>query len=170
MRELSYIAYLKQLQLEYIVAELRSCVYNSTSDKKYYRRVMSWKKKKIKDLEIRNSLPCIFTEPNKFYYKEGLRKQLYGQIYNEYGLPNFIYRDQKSKEQFEIQDITYYYSIGHKVQVIIDSDVIREGRIIGLKIDEKLVAVNLLSNNVLVDQLIEISFDRVKRINLDVVF
>jgi hypothetical protein len=101
-RNLSYLKYFEQLQLEYIIVELRKKIYPSLKDKQYYERVMRGKKDIIEDLAIRNSLKSIFNDKEK-------RIEKYRQIYNKIGYPNFIYKDERDKEMFEIKDKKNYY-------------------------------------------------------------
>lgn len=111
-RNLSYLKYFEQLQLEYIIVELRKKIYPSLKDKQYYERVMKGKKDIIEDLTIRNSLKSIFNDKEK-------RIEKYRQIYNKVGYPNFIYKDERDREMFEIKDKKNYYMSGSDFKITI---------------------------------------------------
>lgn len=109
-RDLSYYQYYIQLQLEYIVVELRRKIYPSIKDKNYYQRVMEGKKKVIEDISLRNSLKSIFNSETE----KNLR---YQEIYRE-GFPLFLYRDQQERENLEYKDKSFYYMKGSEVRVV----------------------------------------------------
>jgi len=140
-RDLTIFEYFEQLQLEYIVAELRKKIYPSLKDKNYYRRVMQQKEAKIQDIALRNSLPSIFSEGNGKY-----KREKYQEIYYERGLPNFLYRDEIMRDKFEESDINNYYYEGSEVKVFIPKDKEEEeeiviGSISSVNLDAKLVEV-----------------------------
>lgn len=112
-RNLSYLKYFEQLQLEYIIVELRKKIYPSVKDKQYYERVMKGKRDIIEDLSIRNSLKSIFNNKDKKIEK-------YKQIYNSIGYPNFFYKDENDKEIFEMKDKKNYYMTGSDFRVNIE--------------------------------------------------
>jgi len=103
-RDLHIYDFLEMLQVEYVSAELRAKIYPNIKDKAYYRdRVMYFKKQKIEDICERNpGLPNIFNN-------DGERRRIYDMIYNDWGMPNFHYKDQDHKDQFEDQDFDNYF-------------------------------------------------------------
>jgi hypothetical protein len=107
-RHLGIFEYLEQLQLEYIIAELRRKIYFSPKDKTYWGRVMVWKKEKIDDIQTRNQVPTIFDD-------EEVKKDLYHRVYKGGGYPNFIYKDQNDRLVLEDQDRRNYYLKGSKI-------------------------------------------------------
>lgn len=136
-RNLSTFRFFEQLQLEYIVAELRKKIYPSVKDKGYYKKVMKFKKEKIEDICSRNSLPSIFTDPAQ-------KEELYKYVYREIGPPLFLYRDKKHEEEFSFQDLTNYYLVGSEVKVYKDGKVII-GRIEAVNLEAGLVVVKFES-------------------------
>jgi len=109
-RHLSIYEFFEVLQLEYLTAELRRKIYSKQKDREYYTKVMEWKRRKINDIAVRNSLPSLFTD-------DTTKQTLYQKLYNEKGLPNFVYRDDKDREQFSQQDVEAYYSVGATVKI-----------------------------------------------------
>lgn len=106
-RDLPLLDFLKQLQIEYLVADLRSKIYKRDKDKTFWKdKVMPGKKKKIEDIVARN--PDIITIFNS--NKELLR--IKETIYNQYGIPKFFYRDEEQRKELEIKDFLNYFSYG----------------------------------------------------------
>lgn len=116
-RNLSIFEFFEILQLEYMTAELRKRIYPKPADKRYYTKVMSFKKDKIADIASRNTLPSIFNSVEE-------KRNLYRKFYNEKGLPNFVYRNDQDEEKFAPQDREHYYSQGAEVKVHTDEGII----------------------------------------------
>jgi len=114
-RDLTIYKYFEQLQLEYIVIELRKKIYPSLNDQEYYSRVMEQKKEKVEDIASRNNLLSIFNDKKT-------RKFQYNQIYSSYGMPNFIYKDEEHRQKYEPLDRRYYYFPGSEVKINIDAE------------------------------------------------
>lgn len=108
-RDLSYYQYFNQLQLEFIVAELRKKIYPSQKDKLYYQKVMEGKRKRIEDIALRNSLKSIFISEEE-------KNNKYQQIYTS-PFPQFLYRDEREREKQEYKDKIFYYMKGSEVKV-----------------------------------------------------
>lgn len=123
-RNLPVYDYLRQLQKEYIVAELRKKIYPGYKDKAYYTRVMEGKEQKIEDIATRNSLPTIFTDRD-------LRTEIYHLVYREKGYPNFSYRDELEAESLVDLDRYYYYMNNSQVKFFI-KDKMKIGTIISV--------------------------------------
>jgi len=134
-RDLTIHEYWEQLQLEYIVAELRRKIYPIVKDKKYYERVMEQKRQKIDDISTRNHLAPIFEDSE---YKQ----EMYEKIYNEQGIPNFIYRDEKMRALFEENDVVNYYYEGSEVRVKVDNKT-SIGKIESVNLMAELVEVKI---------------------------
>lgn len=140
-RSLTFMEYFENLQREYIVAELRYKIYVSGKDKKYYlEREMAGKKLTIEDISLRNNLKNIFSSQER-------REKYMKEIYNEIGLPNFIYRDHTDREKRSISDILNYFQRGILVDVVID-DRKERGKIVFVNLDSKTVLIKIESSGV----------------------
>lgn len=64
-RSLSVTEYFHVIQREYLMVEFRRKIYFSPKDKRYFSRVMEFKREKICDIANRNKLTSIFTSPEK---------------------------------------------------------------------------------------------------------
>jgi hypothetical protein len=114
-REQKFYEFFRSLQLEYIVAELRYKIYPQGDRKLKSQEIMRMKRDKIFDIAIRNDFNTIFEDiviGCKKLYCPALKKELYEEVLPEVGCPNFIYRDEKHKEQLEKFDHRCYYSVG----------------------------------------------------------
>lgn len=120
-RDLTVFEFFEQLQLEYIVLELRRKIYPSLTDKDYYHRVMEQKKEKIQDIGSKNYLPSIFTDKN-------IKNHKYSQVYVPFGMPNFFYKDENHKQKYAVLDKKYYYLPESEVRFSIDGEI-RIGKI-----------------------------------------
>jgi hypothetical protein len=115
-KDLSITSYLDVLQKEYLVAEIRHKIYPKISDKSYWERVMEGKRQKVEDICFRNRISSIFDNDSE-------KKRLYLEIYNETGLPNFVYKDEEQRigssdfPGLEETDIVNYYSVDSEVRV-----------------------------------------------------
>jgi hypothetical protein len=109
-RNLSPYQFFEILQLEWIVADLRSRIYPVLTDKSYWNKVKDGKRKIIEGIAEKNHLfSTIFTDEEM--------KRIYEQkVYNEKGLPTFLYKDEEHKLFQEPFDLAYYYSTGVEVR------------------------------------------------------
>ena len=71
-RHLPIPIFLENLETEYLMCEFRSRIYVSPADKRYYKRVMGYKKDKILSISERNGLPTMFQD--EAIYKEKRKK------------------------------------------------------------------------------------------------
>lgn len=122
-RNQSVHTFFESLQLEYIVAVIRSKIYPSSFDRKYYKnRVMSGKRRKIEEISARNNLISIFES-----------KELYDQYYNkiipDWGFPNFIYTDEKNKNRQFNQDRINYFAEKTEVAIREEDGTISVGTV-----------------------------------------
>lgn len=119
-REQKFSEFFETLQLEYIVAELRSIIYPEGSRRDKSLEIMKAKKEKIQDIAIRNQMetifPDIFLGCNKLFNQK-LKERLYSYVYPEFGFPNFIYRDEEHKGQLDWFDFKHYYKRGEEFEV-----------------------------------------------------
>lgn len=131
-RNQSLYDFLQCLQLEYVSAELRSKIYPSQNDKRYYKKVMSFKLDKIEDIAQRNGLPTIFNNQEE-------KQEVYAKTYTSFGLPQFSYKDENDQEKFEESDLLNYFceggevkilqedeSLGFEVGIIVDNDKLKQ--------------------------------------------
>jgi len=134
-KNLSYFEYYDKLQREYLLFELRKKIYPSIKDKKYFEKVLSFKKKKILDLSARNQFPSIFSD-------EQYKNKFYIEFYPKIGFPNFFYRDENDEEIFKEKDFSFYYLEGSEVKFILGEEVkFRIGIIKEKILEEKIVVI-----------------------------
>lgn len=138
-RNLPVYDYLRQLQKEYVVAELRKKIYPGFKDKAYYTRVMEGKERKILDIATRNSLPTIFTDRD-------LRTEIYHLIYKEKGYPNFTYRDELEAESLMDLDRLYYYMNNSQVKFFVNGKM-KIGTIVNVDFLKDEVSVSCPEDN-----------------------
>lgn len=133
-RTIPFCEYFDNLQREYIVAELRYKIYPRERDKSYYRdREMLGKRKTIEDISIRNNLTTIFNSPEKY---QKFKKE----IYNEVGLPNFIYRSEEDRIKRHPQDIINYFYRGIDVSYY-KEDELRKGEVVYTDVNKKICII-----------------------------
>lgn len=101
-RDIPVATYLDKLQNEFLICDFRRKVYPSPVDKRYYKKVMSYKKDKIEDISGKNKLPNIFNDSE-------LLKKLRKEIYNEENQPVFTLNE---------NDIVNYYGEGNSFRII----------------------------------------------------
>ena len=120
-RDQELYEYFITLQKEYIVAEIRKKIYPDIKGKKKSIEIMEGKRIKICDIAAKNSLKTIFPElvmGNASLYDEDLRFNLYREVYGDFGLPNFIYRDEVQEQKLAWKDRKYYFMIGAEIRTI----------------------------------------------------
>lgn len=115
-RHLSTLEFYENLQVEFIVADLRHKIYPKLKDKAYWGRVKEGKKQTIEKLAERNALPSIFTDP-------AMLREFEKKIYRDQSHPLFTYRDEMHEMEQSYLDLKYYYNIGAEVRVDMDGDV-----------------------------------------------
>lgn len=124
------------LQREYLVAELRQKIYPKQKDKDYYlHREMEGKKKTIESISARNNLPSIFTD-------SWLMERYKSEIYNEFGLPNFIYRSSEDRLARRPKDILAYFHRGVQVRAMTDDGFVT-GVVIWTDLDNNTVTIDI---------------------------
>lgn len=97
-RNLSVAEYFAEIQREYLIAEFRKKIYYSPKDKKYYQRVMDYKREKIEDISKRNHLDNIFNSTEKM-------SEVRDELFDMLGRPRF---------DMNATDIQNYYSVGNE--------------------------------------------------------
>jgi hypothetical protein len=107
-RDLTTLEYLKILQHEWWICNLRRKIYPTMSDKRYFDKVANLKRDRIKEIADLNQIPCIFSdhqmmrELNKSFMKFG-------------GMPVF--------DGIKEIDIINYYLPGNDVRCFYGFDV-----------------------------------------------
>lgn len=139
-RNLSVYKYYEQLQLEYIVMELRKKIYPAKKDKNYYSKVMKFKQEKIEDIALRNKLPSIFSDSS-------MRKSCYSKVYPTEGLPNFFYKNKSEKEELQQKDYMFYFAKNSEVKFTSGSEVVI-GTVISVDFDSQTVNIEDYNRNV----------------------
>lgn len=99
-RNWSTAEYFLLVQKEYIQAELRRKIYPNAKDKRYYLKVMNFKKEKIEDISERCKLKNIFNSKEKLQeVKEGL--------FTPEGVPTFLEAHELAHYYFKGSDFSY---------------------------------------------------------------
>jgi hypothetical protein len=109
-RNQSIFEFCKTLQLECIVAELRTKIYPKIKDKEFWKGVYENKRLTILDIASRNRtnnhpLPTIFTD-------DDMLKEYKDEIFGEGGFPKFIYKDETQEYSQGYLDHNNYYAKG----------------------------------------------------------
>lgn len=102
--------YFSLLQSEYISYAFRRKTYKREEDIKKFREICEKKKEKIDSFSAKNCLPSIFNG-DKVYLQKYLDKFL-----NEWGMPNFMYRDEYKKIVYSFWDVKYWLQKGTEVK------------------------------------------------------
>lgn len=97
------------LQQEFISYFIRSKIYPEPYASKY-AQYCERKKEKIEMIGLKNALPSIFTSNT-------IKEKYLGRFFNQYGMPNFEYRDEKSIQMMGYWDKVYYFSKGTTVRL-----------------------------------------------------
>ncbi len=149
-RNLSLTEYLKTLELEYLMADIRRKIYPNPKDKRYWSKVVQYKEEKIKDIAERNELSSVLED------KE-LRNRLLLSFIPDNQVPIFYYRDQKDKNEYYHKDIKFYYFINVEVKYYHDSKLCI-GKIIEVDMSGELLRIESEQKEIVK------SFDQVRRI------
>lgn len=99
-RNLSVSEYFEVIQKEYLIANFRKKIYYNPKDKKYYEKVMRFKRQKIEDIAKRNNLLSIFNSEEKM-------NEIRNELFDKLGKPKF---------QLNETDLRNYYSAGNDFQ------------------------------------------------------
>lgn len=92
---LSVAEYFHVIQREYLMAEFRRKIYFSPKDKRYFSRVMEFKREKIEDIANRNRLTSIFSSPDKM-------RDVRAELFDALNRPLFA---------LNAKDLANYYSV-----------------------------------------------------------
>lgn len=112
----SVLSFFRTLQVEYMCCNIRALLYTKEKDKKFFKKLMSFKETKIKDIALKNGLVSIFASQEKW-------NEVFKIIVpTELSFPQFLYNNQWG--EFKEKDMKNYYSIdreftdGEKVGVL----------------------------------------------------
>jgi len=94
-RDISILDFLENLQLEYLLYELRSKIYLKKDNKQKYKEIMQFKEDKIFDICSKNNLRNIFNDGE-------ILQEIESKFYNEFGNP----------KEMTNRDKYFYYLIG----------------------------------------------------------
>lgn len=100
-KNLSAAEYFHVVQQEYLMAEFRRKIYFSPKDKRYYERLMQYKREKIEDIGMRYRLLSIFNSVDKV---NAIRAELFDLL----GRPMFYMSEQDWKNYYSVNsDFSY---------------------------------------------------------------
>ncbi len=114
-RHLPLSEFYTKLQLEYISYFVRSMIYPGEYGERYKGYCLR-KKEKIEKIGLKNALPSIFNSEN-------IKNKYINNFFNPRGLPNFEYRDDKSRELMGHYDKVYWFSRGTTVRYEFSNEV-----------------------------------------------
>ncbi len=143
--------YFSILQLEYISYKLREISYQKKYAEKY-KGYCRGKKEKIDSIATRNCIPSIFTS-------ETMREKYMTQFFNEWGLPNFTYKDKASETMMGRWDKYYYFAKGTSVKFKDQDDSVLTGVIQENNVEEGIAVVSYMGDNT-----IELEYSKISRI------
>ena len=116
-KSLTIYEYFCQLQLEYVVAELRSKIYFRQDDRDYWKSICEKKKKNIENIVLKNNIPSIFDDPD-------IRKEYEEKVFLDKNFPNFTYKDEESKNKQIFWDYVNYYARGSEFRCEINGEIL----------------------------------------------
>jgi hypothetical protein len=103
--------FFESLQKEYIVAFVRSKIYPSVRDRKFYKeRVMPGKKEKILEISSRNNLVSIFD-------KQEIFNEYYSSVIPNWGYPHFNYSSEENRKWQYNEDMMNYFAVDSEVAI-----------------------------------------------------
>lgn len=108
-RNLSVYEFFQILQVEWLMADLRTRLYPKKKDKEYWGKVREGKRQVIDNIAEKNQLPTIFTD-------DDMKRSFESKIYNPSGLPTFAYKNEENRKAQEPLDLLYYYHKGADVR------------------------------------------------------
>jgi hypothetical protein len=113
-RDIEFNDYFSLLQLEYLNYFFRRELYTRECDKKKFSDICLKKREKIMSISLKNNLPSVFSDfrLREFYVEKFL---------NEWGIPNFLYRDDYQRKVKGRWDRIYYFYPGEAVTVLLPS-------------------------------------------------
>ena len=139
------------LQKEYLICILRAKIYPIAKHSAYWDKLALQKKDKICFLKNKYSLLSIFDDDKILKLYEKI-------VYNDYGLPNFYYPNEKVKDSQMYWDVRNYFTEKSKIKFLNEFGKVTVGIIKVSNLDKKELCIDS-------DGLIYIlNFDDVSRI------
>ena len=123
------------LQKEYIVCIIRSKIYPIEKHKKYWNDLAERKKIKINNLKGKYNMYSIFDDD--FIYKS-----VYDKVVNEFGLPNFYYPNENSKNSQLYWDTKNWFKLGSNCKFYDSQGKEQKGTIEKVDVERKLIHIN----------------------------
>jgi len=136
-RNLSALEYLKVLEDEWWVCNLRKKIYPSKKDKDYYNNSANLKKSRIIEISERNDLPHIFN--NKDMMKDLNRK-----FSSKGGYPTFPKQNENDIRNYFMKNSDVRCFLGFNDE---EKPIIKIGKIIDFDINKNIVTVVLEKEN-----------------------
>ncbi len=109
-RDIPLVELFSNLQLEYLSYKFRELLYEREQDIQKFHDICIKKREKIENLGFRNQHASIFSDKQKF-------DSYLSKFLNEWGLPNFCYRDDYQRKVKGHWDEVYYFSKGSLIKV-----------------------------------------------------
>lgn len=121
-RDLSIFDFFENLQVEYICAEIRYKIFQKHYSS-YWKKVMSGKEEKIRNIAEKNRLASIFSNKQEY-------NRIYSKIVPEWGEPVFIYRNKEQKMKLEKWDKLFFFNKNTEVKLMNEDNSISIGEIL----------------------------------------
>ena len=139
------------LQKEYLVCILRAKIYPFEKHKLYWSKLSEQKKEKIFNLKLKYKLISIFDDKN-------IMETYEIKTYNEFGLPNFYYPNEKLAKQQRYWDIRNYFALESDVLFLTDNWVKQKGIVKYCNTIDSIVEIEYY------EEILKIKFSNAKRI------
>ena len=127
--------YLHKLETEYFEAEIRMKIHHSPKNKRFWSKVMGYKKEKILSISNEIDVDCIFTDIDTH---KNTKKLVY---------PDDVNRNPKMFLSDE--EMILYYSLGSDVKVFTENDTFL-GKIVSFNPDKKILSVKKRGSDTIV--------------------
>lgn len=116
-RELPIQDYYTLLQIEYLNYFCRYKIYKREEDIKKFNDICLKKREKIESISRKNCTPSIFSD-------EKCKQKYIQKFLNEWGMPNFYYRDEYQEKIKGHWDKVYFFFRGEPVKVNMGESII----------------------------------------------
>lgn len=149
-RHISIIKLYSRLQIEYLSYFLKYKVSIAPHNEKFKLPCIG-KRQKIESIADKNNLPSIFT--SKIVLENNINI-----LINEWGAPNFEYKDDTMREKFYKRDIFSYFCIGVGVKYL--DNGVKFGEVVYNNYNEEKCEIKPLNNN----NIIVLPYTRISRV------